>query len=217
MSAQRMALIGGWTAVLAGLTGAAGAVFLLTVPPGSPPEVFNYPLSPTAFVVVQVAFGVHHLLTAAALWAFWRAGFAGRGRLADTAGWSAVVTMALLGVWEFVVISANGAPYPSDEIAWIDAGYGTLSLLNGVALVLLGVAAARAQVLAGAWRWIALVIGIWVFVPMTPALLGGFVLGRIVIGTWLLLFALLGWGMLRWAAEAARHPAMDAAVGAEAS
>ncbi|GAA2010591.1 hypothetical protein [Microbacterium ulmi] len=212
-----MARIGGWAAVVAGVTGVAGAVFLLVVPPAASPDVFNYPLSPTGFVVVQVAFGIHHVLTAVALWAFWRAGFAGRGRFADAAGLSAAATMAMLGVWELVVISGNGAPYPSDDLVWIDVGYGTLSLLSGVALVLLGVAAVRARVLAGVWRWVVLAIGIWVFVPMTPALAGGFVLGRVAIGTWLLLFALLGWAMLRWATDAAPRrssPAVAAEGGA---
>ncbi|MEZ3160072.1 hypothetical protein AB1K54_05915 [Microbacterium sp. BWT-B31] len=214
-----MARIGGWAAAVAGITGALGAAFLLAVPPAVPPDVFNYPLSPAAFVVVQAVFAAHHLLTAFALWAFWRAGLAGRGRFADLSGWSAVVVMALLGVWELVVIVGNGHPIPSEQLAWIDAGYGTLSLLSGITLVLLGVAAARARVLTGPSRWIALAMGVWVFVPMLPALFASFLLGRIVIGLWLLLFAALGWAMLRWAgADAApRRATADAAVGRSAS
>jgi hypothetical protein len=42
-----------------------------------------------------------------------------------------------------------------------------------------------------------LVTGVYVFVPLTPALLGPFVLARLAITGWMLLFAALGWVLLR--------------------
>lgn len=203
MDVRRIARAGGWAGIIGGLLGAAAAIVLLAVPPAAPEGVFGYPFAPETFVVIQVAFFVHHLVIAFALWAFWRAGLAGPGRFAAWSAISAVTAMALLGVWEVLVLSATGAPYPSDETVWIDAGYGTLSLGCGVGLVLLGIATARARVLAGAGRWITLVSGIYVFVPMLPGLFAGFVIGRIVLGVWLLLFAWIGATMIRWASDIA--------------
>lgn len=204
MDAQRMARTGGWVAIATGLLGVGAGLLLLLLPPSVPPDDFSYPLSHSWFVVVQVAFFVHHVGMAFALWAFWRAGAAGGGPLAAIGGWSAVVAVTLLGCWELVAISGAGLPYPTEQTAWLDAGYGTLSSATGVALVLLGFAAARSGVLSGVGRWIVLLTGIYVFVPMTPALFAGFVVGRTVLTVWLLLFAVIGVVLVRWAGAPAR-------------
>jgi hypothetical protein len=39
--------------------------------------------------------------------------------------------------------------------------------------------------------------GAYVFAPMGPALVGPFVLARLAIGGWMLLFAALGWVLVR--------------------
>jgi hypothetical protein len=214
MDARTAARVGGWSAIVAGVTGALGATLLLAVPPGAPIDHFNYPLSPMWFVVVQAVFSVHHLLLAFVFWAFGRAGLAGRGALSAVGVWSTVTLFASFGVWEVLALSGIGRPYPSDELAWLDVGYGTLSLLLGVALILLGIAAVRARVFSGWARWATLATGVYVFVPMLPGLAAGFVAGRVVLGVWLLLFALLGWGMLRWSADSEPRPAFAAAAGA---
>lgn len=216
MCSQQLKIFGGWVLIMAGFAGALAGVFLLAVPSGVPPGVFNYPLSAGAFIVVQSVFAVQHLLTGLGLWLFWRTGFAGTSRLAAVAGWSTAAIMAALGCWEIVVIAGIGAPYPSDSLSWIDSGYGALSLLSGVSLVMLGISAMRAHVLPRGWRLLPLVIGVWVFVPMIPALTAGFVAGRIAIGIWLLLFAGLGWRMLRettFAAQPRRTPVISRGAG----
>lgn len=214
MDRIRIGRAGGWAGVLAGLTGLAAAVFLLAVPPAVDATLYNYPLSRTAFAVVQTLFCLHHLVMAWALWAFWTAGLAGAGRFAAVGAWSAIGTLTFLGIWELVAISGSGLPYPSEQTGWLDAGYGIASLAVGVGLVLLGVAAVRAGILTGVERWSVLVTGIYVFVPMTPGIMAGFVIGRIVIGVWLLLFAGIGWAMLDWArrANAAEGPVTGAAA-----
>ena len=116
--------------------------------------------------------------------------------------------LALFGIWELVALVGIGRPYPSDRLVWLDAGYGTLSLLVGVALILLGVGTARARVLTGWARWMPLVTGVYVFVPMIPGLFAGFVIGRLVLAVWLALFVVLGSAMLRWAADAETEPAL---------
>ncbi|MET0784261.1 MAG: hypothetical protein ABWY53_08010 [Leifsonia flava] len=212
MDVRTVARAGGWAGIIGGVVGVGAAVFLIVVPPAVPDDVFNYPLDPDVFIAVQVAFFVHHLVIAFALWAFWRAGLAGTTRFATVSAISAVAVMAGLGVWEVLVLSATGLPYPAAETAWIDTGYGLLSLGCGVTLVMLGIAAARARVLVGAARWIVLISGIYVFVPMVPALFAGLVLGRVALGVWLLLFAWMGISMLRWAGAPSETRRQDSAV-----
>ena len=40
-----------------------------------------------------------------------------------------------------------------------------------------------------------LALGVWVFVPMTPAIMAGFMPARLAITGWMLLFAALGWAL----------------------
>ena len=56
----------------------------------------------------------------------------------------------------------------------------------------------RVRIWQGWSRFVPLGLGVWVFVPMLPALAGPFVAARLAITGWMRLFALLGW---RLAAE----------------
>lgn len=199
MGARMLAGSGGWAAVVAGVLGAGAAAFLLVVPPAVEPDRFSFPLTATGFVVIQVAFFLHHLLVVWALWAFWRAGLAGRGVLAAIGGITSVLTMLALSVQELVAISAADSASPSTLIDVIEGAFGMITLATGAALIVFGIATVRARALSGAGRWLVLVIGVWVIVPLTPAIFAGFELGRIAIGLWLLLFTWLGVEMLRWA------------------
>jgi len=40
-----------------------------------------------------------------------------------------------------------------------------------------------------------MVIGVAQFVMLTPGMFGGFVVARLVIGAWMLMFAALGWSL----------------------
>ena len=51
---------------------------------------------------------------------------------------------------------------------------------------------ARCGAPSGWRRWTPLVVGIATFVELTPGMFGGFVIARLAIGFWLLLFAALG-------------------------
>jgi hypothetical protein len=183
--------------VVAGVTGAAAAVYLAFVPPVVPDDQFSYPLSAGGFTAIQVFFFVHHLALAWGLYAVWRRGFAGSGTWAWIGGSLSVLAMTLLGIQELVAISAADASYPSDRTDLVEGIYGALSMLNGLALVVLGVAVVTAGRWHGWRRWVLLGLGIYVFVPLTPAIFGPFVVARLAIGAWMLLFAALGWALLR--------------------
>ena len=53
---------------------------------------------------------------------------------------------------------------------------------------------------SGSWsgcrRALPLAIGIYVFVPLTPALAGPFLGARLAIVVWMLMFAALGWALV---------------------
>lgn len=202
MNVRVWAMTGGWALIIAGILGAAAAVFLIVVPPAVSPDDFSFPLTPTGHIVIQVVFFFHHLLVVWGLFAFWRAGLAGHGVLAAIGGIGASVAMAALAVQELVTATAADAAYPSEQTDMIESVYGILTLITGAALVLFGFAAVRARMLSGVSRFIVLILGVFVFVPLTPAIFGPFVLGRIAIGVWLLLFAWLGIAMIQWARRA---------------
>ena len=63
--------------------------------------------------------------------------------------------------------------------------------------VVAGLGLARQPVLAGAGRWLPLIMGGYVFVVMFPAVFGPLVAGRIAIGVWMLMFAALGASLVR--------------------
>lgn len=60
-----------------------------------------------------------------------------------------------------------------------------------------GIGHARRPVLPGAGRWLVLVMGGYVFVVMFPAVFGPLVAGRLAIGVWMLMFAVLGMAPVR--------------------
>jgi hypothetical protein len=200
---------GGWLLVGAGITGAASAVFLAFLPPLVGNDRFGYPLAPTGFIAIQIFFFVHHLAVVWGLLAVWRSGFAGDGRLARIGGLASVVSMALLAVQELVAISVTDAAYPSEATGTVEGVYGVLSLLNGAALIVFGIAVLRARRWGGWSRLVPLVLGVYVIVPLTPAIFGPFVVARLTIGLWMLLFALLGLILLRVHVGDAQSPTSE--------
>jgi len=55
----------------------------------------------------------------------------------------------------------------------------------------------RAEWTRSRWLpWLVLLLGVYVFFPMSPAVSGGFTAGRLAIGGWMLLFSVLGYGLL---------------------
>lgn len=187
----------GWFCLTAGVLGAASGVFLAVVPADVSTERFSYPLDATAYAAIQAWFAVQHLGLLAGLLGLWATGVAGTGRAARIGHRLAVAGMVMLTAMELFAISAARADLDSTRVGLLNAGYGVASLLIGVGLVLTGIAVLRAGHWQRAERWLPLVMGVWVFVPMTPALAGPFVAARLAITGWMVLFALLGLVLIR--------------------
>ncbi len=195
--------LSGWVALVAGILGLASAVLLIVVEPAVGRDRFSYPFSPGGFAVAQVWFFVHHLGLLAGLYGLWRSGAVGTSRLGRWGAWGAIVGMGLLTVAELVAISAADAAYPSARTSMIESLYGISSILIGVTLIIAGIAVIKTGQWQGWRRVIPLILGVYVFVPLTPALFASYALARLGIGGWMLGFAFLGWALVKSARETA--------------
>ena len=185
----------GVTCLAAGVLGAVSGISLVVYPGQVSEDMFSYPLTAGGFTVIQTWFFVQHLGLLAGIAALARAEVLAEGRSARWGTGVAAAGMALLAVTELIAITARHSTYPGDGTGLLDALYGVSSLAVGAGLVLAGIAVRRRRRWTG-WRGrVVSAAGIFVFVPMTPALMGPFVLARLAITLWMLLFAALGYAL----------------------
>jgi len=189
----------GAVCLAAGILGAASGILLAVYPAQVSEDMFSYPLTASGFTVIQVWFFVQHLGLLAGIASLARAAVMAQGRGARWGSGLAVSGMALLAVTELIAITARNSTYPGDGTGVLDVLYGVSSVAVGAGLILAGIAVRRRGRWTG-WRGlVVLVAGIFVFVPMMPALMGPFVLARVAITAWMLLFAALGYAL--WKAD----------------
>jgi hypothetical protein len=156
-------------------------------------------------VVVQVLFFLQHVLLISGQLSLSRSGALGSSTAGQVGIKIAIVGTAALALSELWAISAADAANPSRQTSVIESSFGVESLLIGVGFVLAGIAVWRAGVWGGWRRAVPLALGVYVFVVLVPGLgAGSYVLARLVIGFWMLLFALLGWLLWRFAPGPAR-------------
>jgi hypothetical protein len=163
----RVALLG-WVCLAAGLVGLASAILLIVIQPSIRIDHFRYPLAPGTFAAAQVWFFVHHFGLLGGVYALWRSGVAGTGRLARVGSWGAIVGIALLAACELVAISATDALRPSGRADMMDSLYGISSILTGITLIVAGVSVIRTGQWRGLRRFLPLVLGVYIFVPLNP-------------------------------------------------
>lgn len=198
MAGARLVRTTGWIVAVGSLFGAACAVAIIAWHPEVPASRLSYPFGPTSFVGSQVAFAVQHLTLAAGfvglITLFWREASAvlRAGLMLALAG------TAMLAVWELVALAAIDARNDSAIATIVSSGYGVPTVLIGLGLVLAGIPLARRRRLPGTLgRWIVLASGVYVFVPLLPALAGPMVVGRVGLGVWFLLLAGIGLVLVR--------------------
>ncbi len=183
----------------AGILGATSGIFLAVYPAQVSEDMFSYPLTADGFTVIQIWFFVQHLGLLAGIAALANAAVMAQGRSARWGSGLAVSGMALLAVTELIAITARTSTYPGEGTGLLDVLYGASSVAVGVGLILAGIAVRNGGRWSG-WRGlVVLVAGIFVFVPMMPALMGPFILARLAITAWMLLFAALGYAL--WKAD----------------
>lgn len=191
---------GAWC-LAAGLVGAAQAITLLAWSPQVTDDRYSYPFTGFGYVVAQLSFFLQHLPLIAGVAALLWLPATRTSRTARIATWAGVVGLVLLTAMELIAIVAHDSATDSSTATLVNNLYGPPVILVGAGLLVAGIALLRQGTagLVGA-RWLpvlVLLLGVYVFVPLTPAIMGSFVAGRIGIGGWMLVFAGLGYGLMR--------------------
>lgn len=185
----------------AGLLGAAQGVAVLAWPPQAPEDRFSYPFTGVGFAIAQLSFFLQHLPLILGVAMLLGLPAVRSSRTARGGILAAAVGLALLTLNELVTISASNAAVSSSRATVVENLYGPPVIMIGVGLLVAGIALLRQG--TGAWagaRWLpilVLTLGVYVFVPLTPAIMGPFTAGRLAIAGWMLLFAALGYGLTR--------------------
>jgi hypothetical protein len=189
--------VAGWICLVGAVIGLAQALTLLVVPPAVSDDRFSYPFTPTGFTIAQLSFAVQHLMLLVGVVALIRTAWTRRSRLAVVGFWIAAAGFLLLAAMEILAITAASAAMTSPEADLINSLYGIPTIICGLGLLIGGIGFARASGLTGWRRWLPMILGTYVFVPLLPAIFAPYVWGRIAIGVWMLLFAGLGWMLIR--------------------
>ena len=187
---------GQWSLV-AGVIGAIQAAAILAWPHQVPEARFSFPFTATGHVIAQSTFFLQHLPLVVAVVALARLPRVHDSKATRISLAVAAVGLGLLALMELVAMAGATTATKSHLGSLLGGLYGLPMLLIGGGLTVAGVALLR----SGSPRAISCllaVLGVWVFVVMTPALASGsFIAGRIAIGVWMLLFGGLGLSMMR--------------------
>jgi hypothetical protein len=209
MQATRLRTLGLVT-VAASLIGAACAAVIIAWPPQVSDQWYSYPFDPAGFTVSQSFFALHHLGMFAGLYGLALLAWPRASRVTRAGLIIAALGMVALTACELFAITAANARVGTPAADAVDNSYGIPMILIGLGLVMAGIGLARRHVLPGWGRWVPLALGVYVFVPMFPAVFGPMVLGRIAIGVWMLMFAALGIALMTADAPAAATASVPA-------
>lgn len=194
MNKQTLSRLGD-AGIAAGLLGAAAAVLLLAWPHQVAPGPVHYPFTTTGFLVAQAWFFVHHFGLVAVLVGLAGSRAAGPGSVARVGMALAVAGAVGLAGAELLAMHYANDDFVKANSGLMGAAYGISCTAIGGGLVAAGIGVIRTARWSGWHRWVPLAIGITEFLVLTPGLFAGFVAARLVIGFWMLLFALLGWSL----------------------
>ncbi|MGD9934983.1 MAG: hypothetical protein AB7T37_14890 [Dehalococcoidia bacterium] len=187
----------GWTCLAAGVLGALSGIALLLIDPAVSRDRYSYPLSSGDFAAVQAWFFIQHFGLLAGQIALLQSGVLGRRKVVTRGQWVAIAGMLGLAATELLAVMAAKSKYPSDGTYVLDALYTFTTIAIGGGLIAAAIGVLRTPAARRAETWITLALGGWVFVPMIPAIIAGFTPARLGISGWMLLYAVLGWALVR--------------------
>lgn len=187
----------GWVCIAGALVGLVQAVVLLVYAPVVGEDRYSYPFTATGFTIAQITFAVQHVALVIGVLALAGSAWSRRSRLARVGFGIGALGLILLTAMEIFAITAADSATVSEQADLVNSLYGIPTLLTGIGMVMGGIGFARASGLTGWRRWLPLVIGVYVFVPLFPAIFAPYAFGRIAIAGWNLLFGALGWMLAR--------------------
>ena len=185
----------GRLAIVSAIVGALVGVQTLVTPSMVPAEQFSAPLTPMLATISGILLFLLHLAVVPMLALLPR--IAASGALGRAGGAIAALGMVALAIAELVSIAAAHELGDTPITDAVGTGYSVGSIVLGVGEILLGVAVLRAGVWHGAIRALPLITGVFVFVPMTPALIVGAPWSLIALTVWSLLYLPLGVALVR--------------------
>lgn len=188
--------VAGRSLVAGGLLGAVGGLVTGFVPPAVPESLYSYPYAPPGFVATQLLYALNHVLLLVGVLGLARSGALGTGRSGRVGTPVAVCGLALLTLCELWGITLRDATYPSPQADLLGSGYGVASILIGLGLVLVGASVLRANCWTGSRRFVPLLCGVAVFVIVLPGVFGPFLVGRLALTVWMVMFTVLGVALL---------------------
>jgi hypothetical protein len=197
---------------IAAITGAAlaiaGNAALFAVHPVVPSDKLSWPLSPHAYVFMQLFFALTQLLMAAGIFGLTRSDAVRPGRAARVLGALAVTGMTLTVPGELVLILVRGDDADASAVSTLSGVFGLGVLLADVGLIGLGILALRQRRWSRGWAALPLALGTFQLVVVTPvSLAAGFtsVASNVAIGAADVLTALIGIRLLQ--TTSTRQPA----------
>jgi hypothetical protein len=183
------------------VAGAFGVVAYLVEgfsPPTAGEQQYNYPLAPDTYVGVQLVYGFQHLALAFGLLGLIWGRTVPRSTLGTPSAYAASGSVALLAVAQFVAIAAAGETREEYFVELLDESFGFVTAAIGLTIVLTGIAVVWGRRWPAPWHYLPLVMGLYVFFPLIPALSAPMSAARIVLAGWMSLFVLLGVALLRF-------------------
>jgi hypothetical protein len=211
-STARSTFVGtaGLLCLIGAVIGAIGGLVTGFIPPAVSSDWYSYPYTPTGFLVAQLVFILNHVLLFVGILGLPRSGITGSGLLGRSGVWISLVGLATLTLCEVRAMTLSTSLYPSPETTFLETFFGVASILIGVGLTLAGVAVVRANEWSGWRRFIVLTCGVAVFAIVIPGILGPFLVARLALTVWMLMFAALGWALYTHATHA-RVPEVEPA------
>jgi hypothetical protein len=189
-----------------GLLGVVEGIITLSWSPQVTAERFSYPFDEFWFTIAELAYAFQHVLLVAGGVALLWLPVVRASRAARIATRVAVVGLVLLVVAELSALSLYDAAMDSSLTTVITSLFTLPIVLIGVGLTVAGVALLRRGAAGGARaRWLPAAVlapGVYVFVALAPTVNAPDPVGRLGIGGWMLLFAVLGYALIRESTEA---------------
>lgn len=192
--------LSGLFCLLGAVIGVLGALVGLYMSPAVAIDRYSYPLTPGAFVVLEISVIVNHLLLLTGVAGLMRSNAAGGG-LGRTGSWTAMVGLVGLTLCEVGAIMLADSAYPTSQTDALDTGYGITSIAIGIGFILAGIAAIKTGKWTGWAPYTPLACDLAVFVLVLPGVfLSGdntFTVGKLTLMAWMLAFAALGLALSR--------------------
>lgn len=206
---RRVRRAGAWC-LGGGLLGIAGVLVTLAWPHQVTEEWFSYPFDAFWFVIAELAYAVQHALLVAGGVALLWLPTVRASRAARIATRVAVAGLVLLVVTELSALCLYDQAMDSSLTTVVTSLFTLPTLLIGVGFTVAGVALIRQRGAdwAGA-QWLPAAVlapGVYTFVVFIPAINGPDFVARLGIGGWMLLFAVLGYGLTRLEGRGGSQP-----------